>query len=80
MKEVDDLLLQSSSIEGPAKDLEDVLDRCQKANITLSKKKVSLTISENDHNIPFAGFLVGRDGYRPDQQKVEAISKMESPG
>ena len=36
MKEVDDLL-QSSSIDGLAKDLADVLDRCQKHNITLSK-------------------------------------------
>ena len=40
MKEVDDLLLQSSSISGLTKDLEDVLTRRQKANITLSRKKV----------------------------------------
>ena len=53
LKEVDDILLQSSSIGGLARELDDVLNRCKTANITISKKKVNLTTSENNNQIPF---------------------------
>ena len=60
--------------------LDDVLNRCEKANITISRKKVNLTTSENNYQKPFAGFMVGREGCSPDPKKVEAIAKMEPPG
>ena len=80
MKEVDDLLLQNESLAGLAEDLEEVLARCKLHNVTISKKKVALTTTENNHEIPFAGFLIGKDGCKPDPKKVEAISGMEAPG
>lgn len=80
LKEVDDILLQSSSISGLAQELDDVLNRCGKANITISRKKVNLTTTENNYQIPFAGFMVGRDGCSPDPKKVDAIANMEPPG
>ena len=80
MEEVDDLLLQNESLAGLAEDLEEVLSRCQLHNVTISKKKVALSTTENNNEIPFAGFMIGRDGWKPDPKKVEAISGMEAPG
>ena len=66
MKEVDDLLLQNSTQEGHAEDLKGVLTRCREHNITISKKKVALTTRKTTFELPFAGFIIGRDGFKQD--------------
>ena len=80
MKEVDNLLLQNENVKGLAEDLEEVLSRCQLHNITISRKKVALTTTETNNEIPFAGFVIGRNGCKPDPSKVAAIKEMQAPG
>ncbi len=60
-KEVDDILGCAKDNATLAKQLREVLQKCQDNNITLSKKKM-----EVGDEVHFAGFRVGVKGCRPD--------------
>ena len=74
-KIIDDILIQGDSADQLHQRILEVLKRCQQYNIILSPSKFQIST----HNLPFAGFLVGRDGVRPDKNKLDAIKQFPKP-
>ena len=74
VKEVDDILLFSDSIEGIAANLEDMLQRCEDNNVTLAPKKLQFGT-----DILFAGLRITEDGCTADPEKMEAVSQFPRP-
>jgi hypothetical protein len=75
IKEMDDCLGQSETIEGLAKNLEIFLMRCRENGITLSKKKFEVGPS-----VKFAGFVIdAKEGCKPDPAKILAIKQTKRP-
>lgn len=74
VKEVDDILLFSDSIEGIAASLEDMLQRCEDSNVTLAPKKLQFGT-----DVLFAGLRVTEDGCTADPEKMEAVSQFPRP-
>ena len=74
LKIVDDALLQAPTKRKVLRKLKIALDCCKRHNLTLSKKK--LTIGQE---INFAGYIIGKDGVKPDPNRVKAISNFPAP-
>ena len=73
-KEVDDILGQAVDNKGLAEQLREVLQRCADNNITLSRKKMMVGPQVN-----FAGFVISKEGCKPDPGKILALKNVESP-
>ena len=74
LKIVDDGLLQARTKQELLKKFQITLQCCRQHNLTLARKKISY-----GQEIQFAGYLIGKDGVKPDPARVEAISKFKRP-
>ena len=72
---LDDVLIWSSSLEDHLTHIQQVLDRFRSHNFKLKLKKCSFLQTETVH----LGFVISKDGVKPDLRKVEAIRYMPSP-
>jgi hypothetical protein len=70
-KIVDDTLVQAPTVEALYQRAREVLRRCREHGITISLKKL-----QAGKDIPFAGYLVGQGGIRPDPERTRAINDM----
>ena len=73
-KIVDDILIHACSMETLFQRIRDVLQRCRKHGITISKKKMQI-----GQQVKFAGYLVSQHGVQPDPEKIKAISEFPAP-
>lgn len=73
-KVVDDILCYGTTFRDLIVPIEQVLQRCRKHQMTLAPNKFEIRTE-----IEFVGFLIGRNGVRPDPSKVEAISEFPTP-
>ena len=73
-KIVDDILCWGETKEELIETFGEIIKRCSEANITLSKEKIQVGTQ-----VKFAGFLIGKDGIKPDPEKVEAIRNLKVP-
>jgi hypothetical protein len=74
LKLVDDILVQASSEDELLERVTAVLDRCRKHNMILSLKKM-----EYGASVTFAGFVIGKDGIKPDPEMTLAIADFPAP-
>ena len=72
---IDDILIFSETVEEHFEHLHTVLDRLQQHKLKLKLKKCQFFMDE----IKYLGFVVGREGVKPDQEKVAAIRSMPPP-
>jgi phospholipid-translocating ATPase len=73
---LDDLLcLSKGNFNEILRDVERVLIRLQKANLKVNASKSSFGKTEID----YLGYVVTRDGIKPQQKKIEAILKIARP-
>ena len=74
VKEVDDVLLFSDTIEGVAENLEEMLTRFEANNVTLAPKKFQFGTS-----VRFAGMKITKDGCAPDPDRMAAVEQFPRP-
>ena len=72
---IDDLLVWGRDQEEPDARLHGVLQRLEKAGITLNVDKCGLSTSE----VVFLGYIITSVGIRPDPRKTDAIMEMKEP-
>lgn len=73
--QMDDVLIFGSTQEEHDERLESVLQRFEKANMTLNDEKCEFSRDK----ITFVGHVIDASGVRPDPRKVEAIVDFEAP-
>ena len=74
-KIVDDILIQGRTQEEVFQKFENLLQRCRKFGITLSRSKLLMA----KENLKFSGFVIGQSGISPDADKVESLRKFPTP-
>jgi hypothetical protein len=74
VKVVDDILVQAEDYDQLEERLEQVLERCRAARITLTKGKFYV-----GEEVKFAGFIITGSGIKPDPGKIRAISDFPAP-
>ena len=72
---LDDVLIFSSSLKEHIKDVNNVLDKIEKAGLKLSPKKCHFFANE----VKFLGHVISADGIRADPTKIEKIRNWEKP-
>uniref|UniRef100_A0A8R1DX66 RNA-directed DNA polymerase n=1 Tax=Caenorhabditis japonica TaxID=281687 RepID=A0A8R1DX66_CAEJA len=72
---MDDLLLVSSSEEGHLKDIEELLSKVIDVGLKLKLSKCCFARKE----LEFLGYIIGREGLKPNPRKVEAIQSFPVP-
>lgn len=72
---MDDILVWGQTQDEHDERLHAVLERTQKAGITLNMDKCELT----RHTVRFLGHVISADGVRPDPEKTRAVQDMEAP-
>jgi len=70
---VDDVLLYSRNWEDHIKHLHLMFDMARDKNITFSAKKCQLARRE----LEYVGWIVNREGHRPDPEKIRSILEFE---
>lgn len=73
-KIIDDMLVQGTTEDELLDRLQELFNVCYNAGITLSIDKL-----EVEKSVSFAGFIVSRNGLRPDPAKVAAIKAFPTP-
>ena len=73
-KLVDDIILWASSLEELSLRINETVSRCASSNIILSKKKFVI-----GDEISFAGYMISKDGVKPDATRVRAIKEFPVP-
>ena len=71
----DDILIHSKNAEDHEKHLQDALKTLEDAGVKLGKEKCQLRKPE----VQFLGFIINKDGVRPDMGKTAAILNMADP-
>ena len=71
----DILVIKRGTFEEHLQQLEEVLKRCQRANIKLNAEKCSFGLNEID----YLGYIVTPEGVKPNPKKIEAIQNIERP-
>ena len=74
LKLVDDLLVYAETEEQLFERLTSIMERCQKANIALSKKKFEIS-----RRIKFAGYVISEEGTHPSEERLTAIREYPQP-
>ena len=70
---IDDILMITKrSLKDHLKTLEQVLERCSKANLKINPLKSYWGLSE----VEYLGYIITREGIKHQQKKIEAIMKM----
>ncbi|GES76231.1 enzymatic polyprotein, putative [Rhizophagus clarus] len=72
---IDNIMIYSKSFKEHMEHLEKVLRKLKEKNIILKLKKCKF----GERNIEFLGHIVGRDGLKPEEKKIEKIRNMERP-
>ena len=73
---IDDLLIISSaSYDGHLLKVEEVLSRLQKAGLRVNATKSSFAL----HEIEYLGYILTREGIKPQPEKVSAITALKEP-
>ena len=72
---LDDIILATDSYKKHMEVLEEMLIRMRDANLTINKEKICFCASE----AKYLGFIVDRDGFRPDPEKVSSILQIPAP-
>ena len=72
---MDDMVVYGKDVKEHDERLNQVLDRLSKANITLNKEKCEFRKSE----IYCLGQIIGKNGVKPDPDKVSLVVNMEAP-
>jgi len=72
---MDDLLVYSRDFETHVRDVETVLQRAASANLVINISKCSWCQEELD----FLGFVVGRNGVKPNPAKIKAMTDFPCP-
>ena len=73
-KIVDDILICAPSLSTLNERVSTILELCRLHNIAISKKKLEI-----GEEITFAGFLLTREGIKPDPEKTRALSDFPRP-
>merc|ERR1712089_48041 len=75
LSEVDDILIEGSTVDEVLQKFELLLIRCRKYNIKISRRKVQF-----GESVRFAGLTLGEEnGYKPFQEKCQAIMDLAPP-
>ncbi len=74
-KVVDDILVYGKTKQDLLDHVLQVLERCREKSISLNPKKFKFGLQE----IQYVGYIVGKDGIRTDNSKIEAIEKFPQP-
>ena len=74
-KIVDDVIIFSRSKEEHIQHVRLFLERCRERGISLNAQKLQLA----KETVKFAGFIVSKEGYRPDPQLTKALSAFPTP-
>ena len=74
VKEVDDVLLFSDTIEGIAKNLEEMLTRFEANNVILAPKKF-----QYKKEVKLAGMRITKDGCAADPDRMEIVEQFPRP-
>ena len=72
---MDDILVWGQTQEVHDVRLHAVLEKAQKAGITLNMDKCELT----RHTIRFLGHVISADGVKPDPEKTRAVQELDAP-
>ena len=72
---LDDILVFSPTLEDHLQHLDTIFDRLRKHDLKLKLKKCNFLESETN----YLGFIIGKDGIKPDPKKVEAIRSLPIP-
>jgi hypothetical protein len=72
---VDDILVWGNDIQEHDARLKKVLDRVQEVNLKLNQKKGQIRKEE----IAYVGYLLTKDGLKPDPEKIRAVQAMTKP-
>ena len=72
---IDDVNVHSKTYEEHLKDLEEVFKRLRKAGLKLRMDKCKFCFSE----IEFLGYIIGKDGIKTDEKKLEKIKNYPKP-
>ena len=72
---LDDILVFSPTLEDHLQHLDTIFDRLRKHDLKLKLKKCNFLESETN----YLGFIIGKDGIKPDPKKVEAIGSLPIP-
>jgi len=72
---LDDIIIFGNSFENHNRNLVNVLQRIQDANLTIKPSKCALAVKE----LRFLGHIVGGDGVKMDPKKIDAILKLPEP-
>jgi hypothetical protein len=72
---LDDTIVYSKSFEEHVKHLEEILTRIIKAKLKLNPEKCVLAAEE----VAYLGYIVTKDGIKPDPAKVQAINDIKFP-
>lgn len=72
---MDDILVWGSTVEEHDTRLHAVLQRAEKAGVTLNMSKCEF----NKRKVKFLGFIVSADGMSPDPDKTQAVQDMKEP-
>ena len=73
--QMDDILVCGKSQEEHDSSLEMVLNRLQKAGLTLNREKCQFSRT----SVKFLGHIIDQTGIRPDPDKISAIQKIKPP-
>ena len=69
---LDDILVFSPTLEDHLQHLDTIFDRLRKHDLKLKLNKCNFLESESN----YLGFIIGKDGIKPDPKKVEAIRSL----
>ena len=71
----DILVIKRGTFQEHLEQLQEVLQRCQKANIKLNAEKCSFGLNEID----YLGYIITPNGVKPNPKKIKAIQNIERP-
>src|ERR1700742_2604749 len=71
---LDDIMIYSKNFEEHMKHIGKVLDKLKENNMIVKLKKCQF----GKRNIEFLGHIVGRDGLKPDEKKIEKIKQIKA--
>ena len=74
IKLIDDILLQSDTMQGLLERIEHLFHNCRRAGITLARDKAQM-----GDPVEFCGFLIGSEGVKVNDSKLQAIKQSEPP-
>jgi len=72
---MDDILVYADTEEGHDRTVKEVLKRLQKNSLAVSPEKCVCKVKE----VEFLGYIIGRDGIKMSEQKVETVLGWKSP-